>query len=164
MPDRRQIIAALLGVTLPGAGAAAQELGKIPLSAADAVAAGLPRFLSAAEFKAFAELARTLIPAHDDRPGAIEAGAPEFLDFLLGQSPAAVQQLYRQGLAQYARTKDLSPLAKPWTYDEPTDAYHRFLRAARTALYQATVNSKPWADTSTTRGSSPTGLYWLPID
>lgn len=163
MPDRRQIIAALLGVSIPAAGAA-QEIGKIPLTAADAVAAGLPRFLTKTEFAAFTGLARALVPAFDGRPGALEAGAPEFLDFLLGQSPAGVKQLYRAGLAQYARTKDLSPLERPWTYEEPKDAYHRFLRAARTALYQATVNSKPWADSSTSRGASPTGLYWLPID
>ena len=161
MYDRRQLIAALLGVSLP---AGAQEIGKIPLSAADAVAAGIPRFLSKAEFAAFQELALALVPAFDGRPGATEAEAPEFLDFLLSVSPAEVQQLYRAGLAQYARSKDLKPLAQPWTYEEPKDAYHRFLRAARNALYQATVNSKPWADSSTSRASSPTGLYWLPID
>jgi len=31
-------------------------------------------------------------------PGAIECGAPEFLDFLIGASPADRQRLYRNGL------------------------------------------------------------------
>lgn len=163
--DRRQTICALLGVTV-GRTLAAQDLGKIPLSAADAVADGVPRFLSKAELATFAELAKTLVPAYDGRPGALEAEAPQFLDFLLSLSPADVQKLYRDGLARFAKTKDCAPLTQPWTYDEPKDAYARFLRAARTALHQATVNSKPWADAiaARSRGGSPTGLYWLPIE
>ena len=161
--DRRQVICALLGVSAT-AGVRGQEIGKIPLSAADAVADGVPRFLSKTELAVFADLAKTLVPAHDGRPGAVEAEAPQFLDFLLSLSPADVRKLYRDGLAQFARTKDCSPLNKPWTYDEPKEPYHRFLRAARTALYQATVNSKPWADSSRSRGASPTGLFWLPIE
>ena len=154
----------MLGVSV--AALRGQEIGKIPLSAADAVAEGVPRFLSKAELATFADLARTLVPAFDGRPGAVEAEAPQFLDFILSLSPADVQQLYRAGLAQFAKTKDASPLNKPWSYDEPKDPYHRFLRAARTALYQATVNSKPWADAMAqrTRGAAGTGLYWLPVD
>jgi len=163
MMDRRQIICAMLGVSV--AGLRGEELGKIPLSAADAVAQGLPRYLSKSELAVFADLARALVPAFGEQPGAVEAEAPEFLDFLLSVSPVDVQQLYREGLAQYAKTKDLSPLTKPWTHDEPKDPYHRFLRAARTALYQATVNSKPWADAMSQRSRSAgaSGLYWLPI-
>ena len=162
--DRRQTICAMLGVSVGAL--RGQEIGKIPLSAADAVAEGVPRFLSKAELVTFADLARTLVPAFDARPGAVEAEAPQFLDFLLSLSTPDVQQLYRAGLAQFAKTKDATPLNRPWTYDEPKDAYHRFLRAARTALYQATVNSKPWAEAMSqrSRGSSATGLYWLPVD
>jgi len=164
--DRRQVICAMLGVSASALSLPAQEISKLPLSAADAVAQGLPRFLSKPELATFAELANALVPAHDGRPGALEAEAPQFLDFLLSLSPADVKKLYRDGLAQFARTKDCSPLNRPWQYDEPKDAYHRFLRAARTALYQATVNSKPWADAMAqrSRGASPTGLYWLPIE
>ena len=106
------------------------------------------------------------MPEFDGRPGAVEAEAPQFLDFLLSLSPPDVQQLYRNGLAQFAKTKDASPLNRPWSYEEPKDPYQRFLRAARTALYQATVNSKPWADVMAqrSRGGSATGLYWLPVD
>lgn len=164
MMDRRQTICAMLGVSVGAL--RGQEMGKIPLSAADAVAEGVPRFLSKAELVAFADLARTLVPAFDGRPGAVEAEAPQFLDFLLSLSTPEVQQLYRAGLARFAKTKDATPLNRAWTYAEPQDAYHRFLRAARTALYQATVNSKPWAEAMSqrSRGSSATGLYWLPLD
>lgn len=163
MMDRRQIICAMLGVSVSGL--RGQEIGKIPLSAADAVAQGLPRFLSKSELAVLSDLARAIVPAFGEQPGAVDAEAPQFLDFLLSVSLGEVQQLYRAGLAQYAKTKDLSPLNRPWTYDEPKDPYHRFLRAARTALYQATVNSKPWADAMSQRSRSAgaSGLYWLPI-
>ena len=154
--NRRNLICALLG--LPAAlPLASEELPKIPLSAADAVADGLSRFLNKAELATFRDLAQAIVPAYNGRPGAVEAEAPEFLDFLLSESPTDVQQLYRAGIAQYAKTKDLAPLEKPWTYEEPKDPYARFLRAAKNAFYQATVNSKQWS-------SNNTGLFWLPIE
>jgi hypothetical protein len=163
--DRRQVICAMLGVAAATA-APAQEISKIPLSAAEAVAQGVPRFWTKTELAVFTELGASLIPAFDGRPGAVEADAPAFLDFLLSLSPADVQKLYRDGLARYASAKDCSPLNQPWSPAEPADAYHRFLRAARTAFYQATVNSKEWADAMSqrSRASSPTGLYWLPLE
>jgi hypothetical protein len=168
--DRRQIIAALLGLgALPDRGFS-QETA-LPLSAADAVAEGWTKFLSPAELKTFRELANMLVPAYEGRPGALEAQAPEFLDFLLSRSATDVQTLYRQGLARYAAKQDLSPLNKPWTLgnapggsehpENVLDPYERFLRAAKQAVYQATVNSRQWAEANRGRGSS--NLYWLPV-
>ncbi|MBY0502379.1 MAG: gluconate 2-dehydrogenase subunit 3 family protein [Bryobacteraceae bacterium] len=168
-PDRRQIIAALLGLgTLPERGFTQETL---PLSAADAVAEGWSRFFTPAELKSFRTLGDTLVPAYEGRPGALEAQAPEFLDFLLSRSGIDVQTLYRQGLARYAAKPDLTPLNKPWTLGNAPggtahpelaqDPYERFLRAAKQAFYQATVNSRQWAEASRGRGSS--NLYWLPV-
>ena len=168
--DRRQIIAALLGLgTLPERGFS-QEAA-LPLSAADAVAEGWTRFFTPAEMKTFRQLGVTLIPAYEGRPGALEAQAPEFLDFLLSRSGVEAQTLYRQGLARYAANPDLSPLNKPWTLGNAPggsahpeliqEPYERFLRAAKQAFYQATVNSREWAAASRGRGSS--NLYWLPV-
>ena len=156
MLDRRQALYALLGLT------SFDAAGQITLSAPDLVASARTRFFSAAELSSFRTLAETLVPAFQGRPGALEAGAPEFLDFLLSQSPADAQRIYRTGLAQYAKTKDLQPLSQPWTPEEPTDPYARFLRAAKSALYQATLNSRAWVDAANGRGGS--GLYWLPVE
>ena len=122
------------------------------------------------------------MPAYDGRPGALEAEAPEFLDFLLGQSPADVQSVYREGLRRLGATsKDrfkkpfaqlsaqeadalLAPLKEPWSYEEPKEVYPRFLRAAKIAVYQATVNSRQWATSSRSRAGAGVGAYWLPIE
>jgi len=168
--DRRQVIAALLGLgALPERGF--PQEAALPLSAADAVAEGWAKFLTPAEMKSFKTLAAALVPSFEGRPGAIEAEAPEFLDFLLSRSGIEIQTLYRQGLATYARKPDLSPLNKPWTLGNAPggaahpefllDPYERFLRAAKQAFYQATINSRQWAEASRGRGSS--NLYWLPV-
>ena len=167
--DRRQIIAALLGLAALPDRSFSQEA--IPLSAADAVAEGWSKFFTPAEMKTFQALAAVIVPAYEGRPGAIEAQAPEFLDFLLSRSGIEAQTLYRQGLARYAAVPDLSPLNKPWTLgnapggsahpEDLLDPYERFLRAAKQALYQATVNSREWAESNRGRGSS--NLYWLPV-
>ncbi|MBY0376225.1 MAG: gluconate 2-dehydrogenase subunit 3 family protein [Bryobacteraceae bacterium] len=156
MLDRRQALYALLGLT------SFDAVGQITLSPAEVVAQGQARFFSKPELESLRALAQALVPAYQGRPGAVEAEAPEFLDFLLSQSPADAQQIYRTGLAQYTKSRDLRPLEQPWTYEEPRDPYARFLRAAKSALYQATVNSQAWAKAANTRGGS--GLYWLPID
>ena len=89
-------------------------------------------------------------------PGALEAEAPEFLDFLLSQSAADRQQLYRNGLdglnsqakkrfsklfadvdAGQADTL-LAPLRDPWTYDAPSDPVAAMLRAAKDDVRRAT--------------------------
>ena len=60
----------------------------------------MPKFFSAAQFAALRSSAKRSIfaPPMKEAPGAIEAGAPEFLDFLLSESPADRQQLYKNGL------------------------------------------------------------------
>ena len=84
-----------------------------------------------------------------NNPGALEAEAPEFLDFLIGQSPAERQQIYRTGLdilnaqamkqfkknfAEVDETQAntlLAPLRAAWTYNPPTEPLARFLREAK---------------------------------
>lgn len=190
--DRRSLLLSLLGLSAGAAlprGLRAQQaaagldgLKPIPLSAAEAVAEGLPRFFAADEFAAFRHLGGLLVPALDGRPGAVEAEAPQFLDFLLGQSPEEAQVLYRNGVRRlgadarkrYQRPFDklnaeeatplLTPLRAPWAYEEPTDPYARFLLAAKVAFYQATVNSRAYAATARGRGGAGLGSYWLPVE
>jgi hypothetical protein len=71
----------------------------IPLQAAEHVhaaietekadAAGIysPKFFAAQQYKALQTLCETIIPADADSGGAIEAGAPEFIDLLTSENP-----------------------------------------------------------------------------
>jgi hypothetical protein len=149
----------------------------------DDAAETIPHFFSAPQFAALRKLADILMPA-SGAPGALDAKAPEFLDFLLSQSSADRQQLYRNGLdglnaqAKKRFTKLfadvdagqadmlLAPLREPWTYDAPADPIAAFLRAVKDDVRRATTNSREWnlaATAGRTRGGGG-GLYWLPID
>ena len=161
------------------------EPPQLATAAPDAAAEPLPRFFSHDEFAALRKLGQILVPAAaDGRPGAEEAKAAAFLDFLLGQSPADRQTLYRDGLRQLneqARARHaqsfaaltaaqaapiLAPLAEPWTYSGPADPFARFLRAAQDDFLQATVNSRQWAQAlfGRSRGAGGMGTYWFPLE
>jgi hypothetical protein len=56
-------------------------------------------FLTTAEYAAVDLLAETILPADDQSPGARAARVADYLDLLLGESPADVQQRWRTGLA-----------------------------------------------------------------
>jgi len=110
-------------------------------------------------------------------PGALDAGAPEFLDFLVGQSPTPTKNLYRTGLDTLnarANTKYgkafaavspeqadelLAPLRDAWTYDEPRDPFAQFLRHAKADVLTATLNSREWLASTKRSGN---GAFWLP--
>lgn len=169
--ERRSVLYGMLGLA-PAALAWQTPQGSIPTTAAEAVSMGLPRFYTAADLEVFRELGETLIPAYDGRPGAKDAEAAEFLDFLIGQSPADIQALYKQGLATYKLRRKagaeaaLKELSEPWTYAGPTAPYAKFLQAAKLAFHQATLNSRQWSEamSSRSRGAAGIGSYWLPIE
>ncbi len=131
-----------------------------------------------------------LVPPLDGKPGASEAGAALFLDFLISESPHDRQQLYRRGLdglnasahqpfnqsfadldASQAGTI-LKPLlaVRFWPEDMPEDPMQHFIAQAHQDLHTATANSREWAVASTSgsggrRGfNQAAGLYWNPID
>jgi hypothetical protein len=152
-----------------------QDTPKLTFTTPDAVGDGARTFLSATELQTLEALARVLMPPFNGRPGAVEAGAPQFLDFLLSQSPAYRQELYRRGLSLLesrsfsklgaAEAKQvLASLEQPWTFDAPADPLAKFLRAAKDDLLQATVNSKEWAASSKSRTSGGTSYYYFPIE
>jgi hypothetical protein len=161
----------------PGSGATG-DFPKLDFAVADAAAETVHHFFTVSQFAALQKLGGILTP------GAIEASAPEFLDFLLSQSPSDRQQLYRAGLeglnTQATRrfTKPfadldanqadelLAPLRERWTYRPPADPIARFLLAAKLDLRTATMNSLEWntAAKSGARRAGPSGLYWYPID
>src|ERR1700691_2666179 len=64
----------------------------------DIVAEPEARFFNPAQFSALQRLSNLLMPPLRGNPGALDAGVPEFLDFLISVSPADRQTLYRNGL------------------------------------------------------------------
>jgi gluconate 2-dehydrogenase subunit 3-like protein len=67
-------------------------------AAAASAAEPVAEFFTEHELAALRRLSETIMPAVDGTPCALEAGAPEFLDFLIAQSPAERQQLHQSGL------------------------------------------------------------------
>ncbi len=182
-----QTMAAVPTIAVPVASAPAQQparqapdFPRLEMSVADAAAASNPRFFTAPQFAALRKLSEILMPALGGNPGAVEAGAPEFLDFLIGQSPAERQKIYRTGLdllnaqatkqfkksfADLDETQAvtlLAPLRQPWTYEPPTEPLARFLRDAKQDVRTATMNSREWNTAGGRR--SGIGQYWYPID
>ena len=162
----------------------APEAPKLEISAADAAADTTPRFFSAPQLAALRKLSDILMPPLNNMPGALEAKAAEFLDFLIGASAAERKQLYKNGLdtlqtqahkkfgkafADLNETQAgelLAPLRKPWTYNPPADPFERFLREAKADVRTATMNSREYSTAGSGGGrrGGGVGQYWYPID
>ena len=72
-------------------------------------------FLTAAEYAAVDLLAETIIPADEQSPGARGARVADYIDLLLGESPADVQQRWRDGLVgldSAARSRQQRPFSE----------------------------------------------------
>jgi len=159
---------------------------KLETASPDAVGETVHRFFTEPQFAALRKLGEILQPAQGKTPGAIESGAPEFLDFLIGASPADRKKVYRSGLdllnaaarRKYAKSfaelnaeqagAVLKPLLVAWVYDAPsTDPLIQFICEAREDLRTATVNSREYAEAGAASGSrrrgGNTGLYFHPI-
>ena len=148
----------------------------------DNVAEPETRFFTAAQFAALRKLSDLLMPPLRDNPGALDAAAPEFLDFLVGVSPADRQTLYRNGLdALNARARKqfsknfaeldaaqcdtiIRPLLVPvpWTHEPPKDALQHFMAAAHDDIRTATRNSREWNTSGGRRGGGQ--LFLNPVD
>jgi Gluconate 2-dehydrogenase subunit 3 len=184
---RRHAIQSLAAVAIPlpvFAQRAVEETPKLETTVADAGAAPVARFFSTAEFAVLRRLSELLMPAAKGNPGALEAGVPEFLDFLIAQSPPERQNLYREGLDRLeadsrrryfkpfaelsADQADavLAPLHAAWTYAGPTDVLGRFLAEAKSDVMTATTNSREWiaAQAGRSRRAAGVDYYWLPTD
>jgi hypothetical protein len=149
--------------------------------AAEIVADGEPKFFSALQMAAFTRLADVLVPTMGDRPGAIAAETPAFLDFLLDKSPDARKKLYTGGLTwldgesakqykvPFAKLTDeqadtvLKPWLRTWMNDHPpTESHADFINIAHDEIRTATTNSKAWSMVA--EAKTPSGLYWYPIE
>jgi hypothetical protein len=158
----------------------------IPVTeAADAIAQAEASFFTPSQFATLNRLCDLLLPSFGDKPGALQAGTPVFLDFLIGSSPERRRSLYTGGLDwldQEAKVRHKLPftqlsatqadaLIKPWlrtwmSDHPPTEAHADFLNIAHEDILTATMNSKAWDDASAAAGQDwvTGGLYWSPIE
>ena len=161
-----------------------EGVSKVESSVADVAGEMVPAFFNAGEFAALRKLSDILMPPMRGAPGALDAKAPEFLDFLIGASPSDRQQLYKAGLdalnAQAAKRFNkpfaevdsaeagtlLASLRQPWTFEPPADPLARFLQAAKQDVRTATTNSSEWTGASSSGGrrSGGIGQYWYSIE
>jgi Gluconate 2-dehydrogenase subunit 3 len=175
----------------PGRGGFQQpDVPKLKVTGSEVAADPYPHFLSADQFATLQKLGSVLMPPMKGNPGALDAKAPEFLDFLISVSPADRQELYRNGLDHMnaeARKIDrksfaqldakqadeiLRPLlvVRPWAEDMPADPIQRFVAQVHEDLRTATMNSREWAEAAAKsgrrfqRGARGSGYYWKPID
>ena len=183
----------------PQRGAAAPQRGAAPAntaapkltnSTADSDAETTPRFFTAAQFAALRRLGALFMPPRKGLPGALDAGAPEFVDFLIGDSPADRRQLYRNGLdtfnarakKQYGKSfaelddKQADTILRPlivtiaWVLDRPSDPLEHFVAQVHDDMRTATVNSQEYAEALATQNTGRRGrntgvdTYIRPID
>lgn len=151
----------------------------------DAVAQTDAHFFTPPQTATLRRLCALLMPPLNGYPGAIDAGAPEFLDFLVGASPRDKKQMYRTGLdrldaeakqkfaAPFEKTTDAQAdaLIRPWlrvwmTDHPPTEPHARFINLAHADIRTATINSQGWSEAARAEGhrSSGVDLYWYPVD
>jgi hypothetical protein len=167
----------------------AGNIPKFEQTAPDAVGRVTQRFFTSPQWTALRKLSEVLMPPMRGNPGAIECGAPEFLDFLIGASPADRQHLYRNGLdmlntrAKKQFNKSFAELdtaqadatirpllvAVPWVHDAPRDPNAHFIAEAHRDIRTATQNSREWAEASAASGrrggfGGGGGSYINPID
>lgn len=154
------------------------------VAAADEAAMAQLRFFSPEQMATLARLSDVLMPPVGDKPGALQAQTPMFLDFLVGSSPAERRELYSRGLdwlnaeskkkfnAEFARLTDqqagelLKPWMRTWLNDHPpTEEHADFVNIAHDDIRTATVNSREWsaAPQKSTEPRTEEELYWSPV-
>ena len=158
----------------------------LPMTLApDALAQTQANFFTERQFATLRRLCETLMPPQKGYPGAIDAGTPEFLDFLIGVSLPDRQQMYQSGLDRLdadsrqrlgvsfaeAKPADIDQLLRPWLKawiadHPPVESYEHFINVAHLDIRTATINSLAWSRASKAAGQKDRqlGLYWKPID
>ena len=161
---------------------------KTPLphtQSAETVADAKLTFFTAAQLATLSRLSDVLMPPVGNKPGALQAHTPQFIDFLIGTSAASTQKMYTTGLAwlnQEALSKYKAPFAslenpkvdaiiKPWlrtwlSDHPPTEPHADFINIAHSDIRSATINSKEWSSVPSAFAQQKTevALYWTPIE
>ncbi|MEO6828260.1 MAG: gluconate 2-dehydrogenase subunit 3 family protein [Acidobacteriaceae bacterium] len=157
----------------------------IPATVPDAVAKTEEHFFNPRHMMSLRKLGDILLPSINGYPGSTQAGAPEFIDFLISVSPSDRQHMYLHGLdrldadaekqfrVRFADVnaeqadKLLRPWLRTWVVDHPpTEPFARFINVAHQDFRTATMNSQAWSIAATSGGERAPGIgfYWSPID
>lgn len=157
----------------------------IPITQPDAVATTDTRYFTPVRYATLVAFSKLLMPGGDGYPGAIDAGAPEFLDFLIGASPADRQAMYNNGLDRLnadtlkgckmpfaqASAKDADTVIRPhlrtWINDHPpTEPHLLFVNQVHRDVREATLNSPAYAKAAEAAGERTpgVGLFVAPLD
>ena len=149
------------------------EMKPLPMTALvpDAVAQTNTHFFTDRQIATLRRLSEIMLPPVKGYPGALDAGTPEFLDFLIGISPPDRQEIYRSGLDRLdaearqhfglsfaAVEKDqadqlLRPWLRTWMTDHPpTEPFADFINVAHSDIRTATINSQAWDDAAREAG------------
>lgn len=155
------------------------------VTAADQVAIAELHFFTPQQMATLTRLSEVLMPPIGEKPGAVQAQTPMFLDFLIGDSQETRKLVYSEGLdwvdaeakkkfnIEFAKLSDaqtdelLKPWLRTWINDHPPEEKHAdFINIAHDDIRTATVNSKAWF-TVPEVGAEPRTteeLYWSPIE
>jgi Gluconate 2-dehydrogenase subunit 3 len=152
--------------------------------AAEVAEAGT-KFFTLQQMRTLARLSDVLVPPVKGKPGALEGETPQFMDVLIGNSPAPRKKLYTTGLDWLEAESEkkfklpfakldteqagslLDPWLRPWMSDHPpTESHAEFINVAHAEIREATVNSRAWSVVPSQVGeeSTATALYWSPIE
>lgn len=155
------------------------------VEAADQVATAVLRFFTPAQMATLTRLSDVLVPPIGEKPGAVQAQTPMFLDFLMANSPETRRRVYAQGLdwldaeskkkfnASFATLTEaqagdlLNPWLRTWMSDHPPQEPHAdFINIAHDEIRTATINSKAWSAVPEVGAEPRTSveLYWSPIE
>ncbi len=151
----------------------------------DAVAEAQMHFFTPAQIATLGRLSDVFVPPIGDKPGALAAETPAFLDFLIGSSLPDRKLMYQGGLdwldteakrqfsVPFAQLETaqadriLQPWLRTWMSDHPPTTSHAdFINIAHEDIRRATINSKAWSEAPASRADekTPSGLYWYPIE
>ncbi len=115
------------------------------VEAADQVAVAELRFFTPQQMATLTRLSDVLMPPMGEKPGAVKAQTPMFLDFLIGDSPDLRKQVYSKGLdwldaeakkkfnVEFAKLNEsqtdelLKPWLRTWMNDHPPEEEARGL-------------------------------------
>jgi hypothetical protein len=152
-----------------------------------AEAAGEPLlvFFSQRQMATLTRLSDVLLPPIGNKPGAVQARTPQFLDFLIDGSPTDRKKIYSGGLdwldAESQRVHHmpfakltsqqaddlLRPWMRTWMSDHPpTEQHADFINIAHDDIRTATINSQAWNNVPSAGAQQATavGLYFSPIE
>ena len=157
----------------------------IPSSVPDVAALTDAHFFSPLQYATLEHLCDIMMPAMNGYPSANAAGTPEFLDFLIGESPADRKKMYTSGLdrlqadamKQYhvafskvtAEQADslIRPHLEAWMSDHPPREPHKqFINLVHRDIRTATMNSQVYSAAAVAAGDRApgVGLYVQPIE